>query len=85
VISVSVWFPLRIPRSVETSKMTAWVGIFSVIVLRRTLSFGPPCPVSGGQSTRFGYLEWRSTPAWDHAEPCLQACCTQSPVFWWTC
>ena len=30
------WFPLRMPRSVETSKMTAWVGIFSFIAFRRT-------------------------------------------------
>ena len=39
MISVSIWFPLRMPRSVETSKITAWVGIFSAIALRRTCSF----------------------------------------------
>ena len=38
MISVSVWFPLRIPRSVETSKMTAWVGIFSAICLQENLN-----------------------------------------------
>ena len=36
MISVSVWLPLRMPRSVETSKMTACVGIFSLIALSST-------------------------------------------------
>jgi hypothetical protein len=42
MISVSVWLPLRMPRSVETSKMTAWVGIFSLMALSRTWSFLSP-------------------------------------------
>jgi hypothetical protein len=29
--------------------------------------------------------ERRNASAWDHPEPCLQACCTQSPSFWSTC
>ena len=42
MISVSVWLPLRMPRSVETSKMTAWVGIFSLIALSSTWSLLSP-------------------------------------------
>ena len=42
MISVSVWFPLRMPRSVDTSKITACVGIFSAIDFRRTCSFLSP-------------------------------------------
>ena len=42
MISVSVWLPLRMPRSVETSKMTAWVGIFSLMALSSTWSFLSP-------------------------------------------
>ena len=42
MISVSVWLPLRMPRSVETSKMTAWVGIFSLIAFSSTCSFLSP-------------------------------------------
>ena len=34
MISVSIWLPLRMPRSVETSKITAWVGICSLIALQ---------------------------------------------------
>ena len=31
MISVRVWLPLLMPVSVATSKITAWVGIFSLI------------------------------------------------------
>ena len=37
MISVMVWLPLRMPRSTETSKMTAWVGMCSPMVLRSTV------------------------------------------------
>ena len=39
MIWLSIWLPDRMPRSVETSKMTVWVGIFSLMVFRTTESF----------------------------------------------
>ena len=42
MISVIVWLPLRMPRSVETSKITAWVGMCSPIVLRSTVIASSP-------------------------------------------
>ncbi len=39
MIWLSIWLPDRMPRSVETSKMTVWVGICSLMVFRTTESF----------------------------------------------
>ena len=39
MISVRVWLPVRIPRSVETSKITASVGICSLMFRSRTSTF----------------------------------------------
>ena len=36
MISVSVWFPVRMPRSVDTSKITACVGMRSPICCKTT-------------------------------------------------
>ncbi len=40
MISVMLWLPVRMPRSVETSKMTASVGMRSAMLLSRTWIFG---------------------------------------------
>ena len=45
MISVIVWLPLRMPRSVETSKITACVGMCSAIVLRSTVTASSPMPL----------------------------------------
>ena len=39
MISVMLWLPVRMPRSVETSKMTASVGMCSAMLLSRTSTF----------------------------------------------
>ena len=40
MISVMLWLPVRMPRSVETSKMTASVGMCSAMLLSRTWILG---------------------------------------------
>jgi hypothetical protein len=39
MIWLSIWLPDRMPRSVETSKMTVWVGICSLMAFRTTDAF----------------------------------------------
>ena len=65
---MSVWFPLLIPRSEETSKTTASVGARSEIRERRTRTFSPHIPTNwrptrsaAGTPSRGRF--WRASPS----------------------